>query len=331
MIDATVHPNAVHQLRDALTALGMDGPAILRRAGLPEQPQRDGPRLSRTALLAAKATAARVARDPGLGFRLGGHTRIENFGVWGAALHHAPSLDDALRMGIEHLAAWEQGTHVEVMPAGPDHVRVRYTNLTPTSPLADAIDSQQTIVFLLGMARSWFGPKAPLAVGFACGPPRRRWSPPPHTAGRYREASWYVEIPHPSGAARRVAPHPELPAILERALQHATAALTVPSDPLSRLRDHLRRTLTKGPTLAAAAAQLGRSPRALQAELQREGTSFSEELAAARTEVARALLGVNELSVKEVADAVGFSETSAFSRFMVRETGSAPSRFREPA
>jgi AraC-like DNA-binding protein len=328
MIDATVHPNAVHQLRDALTALGLDGPAILRRAGLPDQPMRDGPRWPRTALLAAKATAARVARDPGLGYRIGAYTRLENFGVWGAALHHAPSLDDALRLGIEHLAAWEQGTRVEVVPAGPDRVHVRYTNLTPTSPLGEAVDGQQTIVFLLGMARSWFGPQAPLAAGFACAPPRRGWSLPPPAAGRYREASWYVEIPHPSAAARRDAPHPELPAILERALQSATASLAAPSDLLSRLRDHLRRTLRQRPTLVDAARRLGRSPRALQAELQRGGTTFSEELAAARAEVARALLAGDELSVKEVAGAVGFSETSAFSRFMVRETGWAPSRLR---
>jgi hypothetical protein len=84
--DHTVHPNAVIQLRDALVAFGLDAAGILRRSGLPTDPPAEGPRLRRAALLEAKALASRAARDPGLGFRLGAHTRLDNFSVWGAAM-----------------------------------------------------------------------------------------------------------------------------------------------------------------------------------------------------------------------------------------------------
>jgi AraC-like DNA-binding protein len=225
---------------------------------------------------------------------------------------------------------WEEGTRIELVPAEGARVQVRYESFTPASARAVEIDGQQTVVFLLGLARSWFGARAPIAAGFACGPPRHPRSAPPAVACRYGEPAWYVEIPNPEEARLVRPPHPALGSLLARALAEESDRVARPLDLRGRVRDLLRARVASAPTLAAVASMVGMSPRSLQAQLKRAETTFADELAAVRVEGARALLADPDVSVKAVAQAMGFSETAAFTRFFRRQTGSPPSRFARP-
>lgn len=328
----TVHPSAVVQLRRTLDGLGVDGEALFRRAGLAVGGS--GERAPRTALLAAKALAARELGDPCLGYRMGLAMGIEDFGPLGAAMHHAPSLREALRIGVEYVATWEEGTQVDVTPSGPGRVCVRYQSLTPSSKLATVVDGQQTIVFLLGMARRLLGPAPHLIAGFACEPPRHpACVPPPWAECRFRTAAWYLDLPDAAaeGGHRRPGDHPQLIATLERALAHEAARLPRPGDLVSRLHAHLRENLTGTVRIGDVAGRLGVSPRVLQQRLREMGTSFSDELRAARVDVALALLREPGASVKEVAHLTGFADVAPFSRFVRRHTGSPPSAHRAPS
>lgn len=80
--------------------------------------------------------------------------------------------------------------------------------------------------------------------------------------------------------------------------------------------------------LEAAAARWQLKPRTLQRRLQLEGESFQAVLGRARLQEARRLLSEGEHSLTEIGERLGFSASSAFTRFFTREQGMPPSQFR---
>lgn len=80
--------------------------------------------------------------------------------------------------------------------------------------------------------------------------------------------------------------------------------------------------------LDIVATQLGKSPRALRAELQQIGTNFNEVVAAYRERLARRLLSRTQESIDQIVYLTGFSEASAFTRAFKRWTGETPTDYR---
>lgn len=85
-----------------------------------------------------------------------------------------------------------------------------------------------------------------------------------------------------------------------------------------RCRQIVWQALPQVPRQAAVARTLAMSTRSLQRALDGEGTSFAAIVDDVRAELARALLKDARRSVAEVAAALGFAESSAFSRAFVR-------------
>lgn len=79
----------------------------------------------------------------------------------------------------------------------------------------------------------------------------------------------------------------------------------------------------------AVARVLSMSSRTLKRRLAVEGTSYSELLEAERRARADHLLSHTALSVKEVAAALGYADTAAFSHAFQRWTGKSPSDLRQ--
>jgi AraC-like DNA-binding protein len=83
-------------------------------------------------------------------------------------------------------------------------------------------------------------------------------------------------------------------------------------------------------SLEEVAALLHVSPRTLKRRLAAEGTAFSELLEAQRRERALLLLS-SELPLEHVAERVGYSDMSNFTRAFRRWTGATPGAFRRSA
>ena len=82
------------------------------------------------------------------------------------------------------------------------------------------------------------------------------------------------------------------------------------------------------PTLASISRGLAISPRALQARLAEEHTSFSAVLNAVQRERTLALLASSDMPVTSIAAAVGFSAPAALTRAVRRWTGLSPTEYR---
>lgn len=114
----------------------------------------------------------------------------------------------------------------------------------------------------------------------------------------------------------------------ERELSHISREAQ--QDPIvSRARKLMNSTDRGFLAAEAVALELKVSPRTLKRRLAEQGTSYSELLDKLRQERAALLLDDPELSVQEVADLVGYSDTANFTRAFKRWTGLTPQAFRQ--
>ena len=79
----------------------------------------------------------------------------------------------------------------------------------------------------------------------------------------------------------------------------------------------------------AAAQELGLSPSTLRRRLEAEGTSFRLIKDGARRDVAIRQLQQTRRSIPEVAESLGFAESSAFHRAFIKWMGISPGQFRQ--
>ena len=106
----------------------------------------------------------------------------------------------------------------------------------------------------------------------------------------------------------------------------ADAGLIPELDVVRRTSALTRALLASGEAnVMAVAAVLGLTPRTLQRQLAKQGTSFSRLLADLRLTHARDCLGRQALSATETAARLGFGDLSALSRFL-RQNGAGSCR-----
>jgi AraC-like DNA-binding protein len=114
--------------------------------------------------------------------------------------------------------------------------------------------------------------------------------------------------------------------------QHAQSLLTQrerAADVVSRVTDDIVEALKGGDaTLVGAAERLKMSPRALQRELENANTNFRDLVEATRRGLARHFMYDTSLRLTEIAFLLGFSELSAFSRWVRTWSGKSPRELR---
>ena len=120
---------------------------------------------------------------------------------------------------------------------------------------------------------------------------------------------------------------------LKEFLRLSPAMILHRPDQDDRLKTRLRMLLQQFdfhqlPDLEQLSLQLHLAPRTLRRKLSEEGTSLRELKEHLRRDFAIKLLSSEHLSINEVSERVGFSETAAFCRAFKRWTGRSPSRWR---
>lgn len=83
-----------------------------------------------------------------------------------------------------------------------------------------------------------------------------------------------------------------------------------------------------GQSLEDVALALGMSTRSLQRQLAKQETSFSKVIIRAQRQYALELLVQNNLSISEIATALGYADPSNFCRAFHKWTGQSPKRCR---
>ena len=80
--------------------------------------------------------------------------------------------------------------------------------------------------------------------------------------------------------------------------------------------------------ISYVAARLGFSEPTIRRRLKNEGTSFRQLLLKKRVSIAKRLLSETDMSILQISQKTGYSETASFSRVFLKETGQTPTIFR---
>lgn len=98
-----------------------------------------------------------------------------------------------------------------------------------------------------------------------------------------------------------------------------------------QVRTLLVENLPRYPAIGAVAERMGLTSRTLARKLKQEQTSFTEILNQIRSEVAIYFLASTDLSVDDIAESLGFGDTSNFRYAFRRWTGLSTSHYRPTA
>jgi AraC-like DNA-binding protein len=135
-----------------------------------------------------------------------------------------------------------------------------------------------------------------------------------------------VRVFHDAADAIAFVEHPGV-AIAHTAASQLVAAHRGSPTVLARLRAHLARNLNTS-TIESSAMALFMSTRTLQRELQRLGTSFSEQLRLVRIATAERLLVHSDLKIQTIATQVGLGTASRMSAALRRDRKMTASELR---
>ena len=111
--------------------------------------------------------------------------------------------------------------------------------------------------------------------------------------------------------------------------ESALQALQRRSDVAERLHQWLLGQAAVAPSIADAAQHLGLSERTLRRQLATLGTSYVDLVQQTQRLMAERLLAERHLSIKQVADQLGFSSVSTFHRAFRRWTGQTPTAWQD--
>ncbi|MGB1556546.1 MAG: AraC family transcriptional regulator ligand-binding domain-containing protein [Oceanococcaceae bacterium] len=118
--------------------------------------------------------------------------------------------------------------------------------------------------------------------------------------------------------------------VLEQHAQRLLDRLPKQEELITQVRQAIAKALRLGvPDIQAISQALGQSSRTLQRRLLLAGSSFREELKLVRSELAQAYLQDPQISIADIAQSLGYSEHSAFTRAFKKETGATPQDMRD--
>lgn len=293
----------------------------------------------KTSLLGFTSLLEAAARESGraqLGLEMAAVELPHDASIMSELLKHAPTVGQALEDLARFFALIQTGTTVAL---ARERGLARFVYGIADPSIADCL---QDAAYTLGkICRS-----LQAATGQTCAPERVTLAlRAPASAQALQAYPRFFRAPVIFGAQSTALCFPE--SLLALPIRSADAArygrfcaslrraLPAGEEP-GPLEDALRAWLAHAPpgreaTLAQAAADFGATPRTLQRRLRELGSSFLGLRAQQRMKAARHLLAEGRLPLARIAEQLGFSEPSAFTRAFHAHAQQSPRSFRQTA
>ncbi len=323
---AYIRSSGLRGVRQVVTELGGDADDLARRAGLPTAALDSDELLVEDMGIALLLEVAAAELDcPDLGLRVAQLQDLDMLGPVAVAVKNARTTTQALEMTSKYLFFHSRSIEITVVedPRGDDDVlgvRFGYRDADQVVP-PQAVDL--VLLFLHRAMQSVLGPDYGL---LSVELPNEFTAP----------EELYVELfGAPVNAATPGAVLRVPSALLGQPISGGDQTLQqlalryldqhVPAD-VRGYADHTRALLqqsldTGTSSLAEVAGLLAVSPRTLQRELAKEGTSFAALRDEVRREVAARLLTTTEIPLFQVASAIGLGDATTFSQYARRWWG----------
>jgi AraC-like DNA-binding protein len=317
-------------LPSLVRSLGADPEAVFRQSGFrPDEfkdPDQRMPYLRSSELL---ADCARATGCEHLGLKLGEMASPSHLGIAGFLLRAAPTVEAGLQAVVENLDLHEEGG-VPRLTIEDDYTSFGFTILVPGVKAPEIIyDLAAAMIYKImrGLCGDdWTATTVNLERHAPCDPlPYRCYF---RTTLFFDASECAVTFPSqcleakPPAADQLLYRHLAREAKELHALQHHELVEELPT----ALRQGL---LTEQYAARHIAAKFGIHERTLHRRLREAGTSFRRELDQARQSVSEQLLGGTGLPVCDIANVLGYADSSGFIRAFQRWTGTSPSSWRK--
>ncbi|HXQ16350.1 MAG TPA: AraC family transcriptional regulator [Caulobacteraceae bacterium] len=315
---------------EAARSVGLDPEAMMRRAGIPPAAASDPElRLSFGSVRALLSTSALLSGREDFGLLVGDHIKLSMLGALSLLMRAQPTVQAAFEVYARYIGHLNDtvtihlkdlGDHVFVIPviAGPPRA-------TPRASIDTVMG--QTLQFLRSLAPGG----RPELTCFAY--------PAPADTAPHRQRFGSVEFDHECSGL--LISKSDLARSLSTADADAARTLvrvvesqgSVPAESMvERVSSLIERLLPSGDCSARRVAQmLGVDRRTLHRRLAMEGVTFTSLLDQMRRDMAVELLRRGGRQVTEVADLLGFSSISSFSRWFHRSHGTSAREYRKAA
>ncbi|WP_108846306.1 helix-turn-helix transcriptional regulator [Dietzia lutea] len=276
----------------------------------------------------------RLGDRPGLGVEIGAHSTIGRTGAIGFMMLAGPTVRAALERAVPYLAL--SPTHLRfslevgvVEGAGGGAFLVAADDEIPADVRTFVVERD-----LSGLAVAFRGAQielAPVALETTLGPESARllgeaWGLAPEavTPGA---ADNRLTVSHEALDAHLPQGDENTARLFERQCRELLAERLARVGVAGQVRSRLRHEHQTWPSMTDVAAELHVDVRTLRRRLAAEGTSYRRLVDEVRHERATELLAQG-VPVAQVADELGYSETSTFTRGFRRWEGAPPSRVR---
>lgn len=320
--------NAVSLVLNAFKAEGLPAEELLAGSGICARDlSRADTRITTNQEMRVCANA--VARRRDIGLELGQHMHVSSYGMLGYALLTCATFGDALRLALRYPALL--GTLFE-LSLEEDGERIWFTAGDYREiPAMQIFNVELCLASLKVICNDLLGQTLPLLGA------RFEYSAPDYHA---RYSACFACTLHFGAGANAFAFDKrwlEQPLPLADTVTHQTMAercrkqnleFTGRQAWLGKIRQLLATQLNAAPGIERLAGQMNCSARTLRRHLHDLGCSYQELLDELRFERAKKMLGEDALSIHQIAEQLGFSETASFRHAFVRWSGVAPSHFR---
>jgi AraC-like DNA-binding protein len=314
-----------------LTEFGISIPAVLRKAGLPQDLfEQKRVLVSTEELFALWRSIGSVSTDPLIGLRLGVETRTERFHPMGIA---ALSTDNFFA-GVKHMARYKKLT-------APEEIlyELNESEFSVVFRWLLSVDSEPPV--LTDYCHAWMLTIARHGTGNQRLTPLRVEYLQPRTNLRAIERHFGCEVE--VGASRNaivfraadatapfVTRNAELLDLLAPQFEEQLRQFKAEDTFVELVRRAIQDRLTgHRPSIDVIAQALHTSPRTVQRRLQDAGYSFQRVLDEARHQMARYYLSNSVLELNEAAYMLGFEDPNSFGRAFRIWEGMPPSNWRE--
>ena len=303
-------------------SVGLDAPRLMRKCGLsPSCISDPDTRIDAAAVARLLETSAAESRLEDFGLRLSKARRLSNLGPFSLVVREETTARRALETLGRYLQLHSEMLSIRVADAG-DLVILR-VDIVPTERMPLRQGVELFVGYLFRIMQELLGPSwKPRRVLFMHSPPA---SLSGHVAVFGRVVDLGAEFNGIAcGAEDLVGPLPSADPVMARyAHQYLDALISRPDMTLAdKVRSLVRDMLPLGRcTVDKVAQHLGVDRRTVHRHLAQKGETFSSLVDEVRGELAEGYLEGNNRRLADVADLLGFSALSAFSRWHKRHFG----------
>lgn len=272
--------------------------------------------------------AAKTLQDPLFGLHLGQSINHRHFGVLGYLCSTQSNLGEAL-LRFQHYQRLVYDVTPMTLRYGKDYVDLVWDDDHGRhGPLAD----ESGITAVIQHTRNLCGERlCPLAIQFV-NPKPKQIAPYQAYFGcpvTFDALESYIRIPADSLAQPLQNADPLMQSMMEAQADKLLAALAQESTLVDQVRKHISHLLHTGaPNCSTVASKMALSNRSLQRFLTAEDTCFRDELAIVRQQLAERYLRDSSLHIADIAQLLGYSEQSAFTRSFRRWLDCSPQQYR---